>query len=208
MPDKMPDPQTYLQAMYKEQCDQARQHENMRQQSMTLVLAVSAALATVGGTALAATVQPLLSVGAPWVLALYALLGWVVMELARLGKALSLKHYERNMLHVARARQYRQRLIDLFPNTDYGSVNDDADKCHKAEWKLDSSIIEARLHEYWLGIYTFVRYLGIALIVIPVALAIVLTLVDLIEAQPEASTVAESGWVAPARTPRGQTRDE
>src|ERR1700732_1188944 len=115
MPDKMPDPQTYLQAMYKEQCDQARQHENMRQQSTTLVLAVSAALATVGGTAFSATVQPLLSAGAPWVLALYALLGWVVMELARLGKALSLKHYERNMLHVARARQYRQRLLVLFP---------------------------------------------------------------------------------------------
>jgi L-serine deaminase len=39
----------------REECDQARQHENMRQQSTTLLLAVSAALATVGGTALAAT---------------------------------------------------------------------------------------------------------------------------------------------------------
>src|SRR4051812_33331567 len=41
---KMSDPQVYLQAMYKEQCDQARQHEVMRQQSTTLILTLSGVL--------------------------------------------------------------------------------------------------------------------------------------------------------------------
>jgi hypothetical protein len=81
----LPDEQTFLQAMYKEQCDQARQHESMRQQSTTLVLAVSAALATIGGSALSATVAPLYNAGVPRVVAFYALLGWVIWRLAQLG---------------------------------------------------------------------------------------------------------------------------
>ena len=123
--------------MYKEQCDQARQHESMRQQSTTLVLAVSAALATIGGSALSATVAPLYNAGVPWVVAFYALLGWVIWRLAQLGEALSLKHYERNKLHVARARQYRRWLVELFPNSDYGKANANADKGHQTEWAKD-----------------------------------------------------------------------
>lgn len=47
----MSDAQSFLQAMYKEQCDQARQHETMRQQGTTLVLTLSAAIAAFTGAA-------------------------------------------------------------------------------------------------------------------------------------------------------------
>lgn len=180
----MPDPQSFLQAMYKEQCDQARQHETMRQQSTTLALALSAALATVGGTALSATVKPLFEAGIPWVLALYALLGWVVWRLARLGEGISLKHYERNKLHIARARQYRRWLIDLFPTANYGYANINADMDHESEWARDGlefAIIKQRLHRHWIDIFTFVRYLGIALVGVPIALAVALTVVKYLE---------------------------
>jgi len=176
----MPDPQSFLQAMYKEQCDQARQHESMRQLSTTLVLTLSTALATVGGAALSATVTPLFDAGIPWVLALYALLGWVVWRLAKLGEGLSLKHYERNKLHVSRARQYRRWLVGLFPTADYGKANANADKDHESEWardRLESGIIKERLHQHWVNIFAFVRYLGIALVGIPIALAVALTFV-------------------------------
>src|SRR6185503_21144938 len=54
-------------------------------------------------------VAPLYNAGVPRVVAFYALLGWVIW---RLAQALSLKHYERNKLHVARARQYRRWLVE------------------------------------------------------------------------------------------------
>lgn len=174
----MQDPQTFLQAMYKEQCDQARQHENMRQQSTTFVLTTSTALAAIGGAALSATVAPLLSAGVPWVLSLYALLGWVIWQLAKLGKEMSLKHYERNKLHVSRARQYRQWLVELFPKADYSEANANADRDHETEWVKDGlapSIIATRLHQHWIDIFAFVRYLGVAMAGIPVVLAIALT---------------------------------
>jgi hypothetical protein len=175
----MVDPQSFLQAMYKEQCDQARQHENMRQQSTSLVLTLSTALAAVSGTALSTTVKPLVDEGVPWVLALYALLGWVVWRLAQLGESFSLKHYERNKLHIARSRQYRGWLVDLFPDATYGTANANADIDHELEWKKDGlkvEIIHERLHQHWIAIFAFVRYLGIALVAIPIALAITLTL--------------------------------
>jgi hypothetical protein len=37
----MSDPQSFLQAMYEEECDQARQHESMRRQGTTPVLMLS-----------------------------------------------------------------------------------------------------------------------------------------------------------------------
>jgi hypothetical protein len=174
----MLDAQTFLQAMYKEQCDQARQHESMRQQSTTLVLTISVALATFGGAALSATVTPLYGAGVPWVVALYTLLGWVIWRLAKLGEALSLKHYERNKLHVARARQYRRWLTELFPSSGYGNANTNADADHWAEWANDGlppSIIKERLHKHWTDIFAFVRYLGVAMAGIPIVLAIALT---------------------------------
>jgi len=164
--------------MYKEQCDQARQHETMRQQSTTLVLTLSAAVAAFTGAALSATVGPLVAAKVPWVLACYSLLGFVVWKMAALGEGLSLKHYERNKLHVARARQYRGRLANLFSGSDYDLVNAQADADHKAEWQRDGlgpSIIGARLHQYWTDIFSFVRYLGLTLVAIPVALAVALT---------------------------------
>lgn len=114
----------------------------------------------------------------PWVLALYSLLGLVVRKIASLGEGLSLKHYERNKLHVARARQYRRRLTKLFPDSDYERANAEADEDHKAEWERDGlgpPIIESRLHRYWTDIFRFVRYLGLTLAAIPVAVAVALT---------------------------------
>lgn len=165
----MSDAQSFLLAMYKEQCDQARQHETMRQQSTGLVLTLSAAMAAFTGAALSATVSPLLTAKVPWILVLYSLLGVVVWKLAALGEGLSLKHYERNKLHVARARQYRRRLTSLFSGSDYDRVNSEADDDHKSEWErneLEPLIIKSRLHQYWIDVFKFIRYLGLTMVLI------------------------------------------
>jgi len=178
------DPQSFLQAMYKEQCDQARQHENMRQQSTTLILTLSGSIATAAGATFALTGKHLLDSEAPWLMTIYVLLGALIMKLAQLGKRLSLKHYERNKLHVERARQYRRRLINLFQATDYHEVNKDADKEHAKEWaedRLDPSIIKARLHQYWIDIFRFVGYFGFALVVIPIVLATAPTVTQILK---------------------------
>jgi hypothetical protein len=150
----------------------------MRQQSTTLVLTLSAAVAAFTGAALSATIGPLLTAGVPWVVVLYSLLGVVVWKMAALGEGLSLKHYERNKLHVARARQYRKRLLRLFSDSDYEQVNAEADKDHKAEWErdiLNPFIVESRLHQYWVDIFKFIRYLGLTMVLIPLALAVAFT---------------------------------
>jgi hypothetical protein len=90
------DLQSFLQAMYKEQCDQARQHETMRQQATTIALSVAAAvvslaaasggaLAFIGGSGTLPNVHPGL-------VALYSLLGLFVIGIGRHGRKLSLKH--------------------------------------------------------------------------------------------------------------------
>src|SRR5690348_2128564 len=89
----VPDEQTFLQAMYKEQCEQARQHETLRQQSTTLIFALAGTMGTVSawGITLATASHIYL-----WAVPLFSVLGIFIAALAWFGRHLSLKHYERN----------------------------------------------------------------------------------------------------------------
>jgi len=159
----MPDAQNFLQAMYKEQCDQARQHENMRQQSTSLVVTVCSALvafsttaaswfATRGGSGLV-----LMATGS-----LVLCLGWF-------GRALSLKHYERNRMHTTRAGGYRRELEQLFPGMPYGgALRNRMETDHETDWKANSpdptgAVIASHLYQSWMAIYWFVIALGVLL---------------------------------------------
>jgi hypothetical protein len=112
--------QNFLQVMFKEQCDQARQHETLRQQSTSLVLTIVGAIAALatasGGALIFYKSDPNGSMRfSPWLLALYSLLGLLIIGVSHHGRKLSLKHYERNRMHTVRARVYRALLEDLFP---------------------------------------------------------------------------------------------
>jgi hypothetical protein len=80
-------------------------------------------------------------------------------------------------MHVERAKQYRNRLWNLFPTKDYNNAIRAADEEHEKEWKKEElpPIIEEPLHKYWIEIFDYVWWLGIALIAIPIFLAIALT---------------------------------
>jgi hypothetical protein len=171
---KSPDAQSFLQAMYKEEHDQARQHENLRQQSTTIVLTLSGGILALAATTFSSLQRARLA----WIYAFYVLLGLFVAGLGWFGRGLSLKHYERNQWHGARARAYRKRLESLFHTTDYGSgLRTGANACHKKKFEEDvgkgaKAIIEAPLYRYWANIYLFVMSIGLLLAALAVAAAL------------------------------------
>lgn len=167
------DPQAFLQAMYKEQCDQARQHETMRQQVTSTLLVLAAAIATATASALAAFLRPTHDVRA---IAFLALPGLAIVWIANLGKRLSIKHYERNQLHIERSRQYRRRLTDLFPKTDYSEINKFADEEHKKNHGKKNprviEVIDQNLYQYWVDIFGLLSGVGYFLIIFPILVAV------------------------------------
>ncbi|MCK1689581.1 hypothetical protein [Bradyrhizobium sp. 145] len=169
------DPQAFLQAMYKEQCDQARQHETMRQQVTSTLLVLAAAITTATASTIAAFLRLTPDVRA---IAFLALPGLAIVWIANLGKRLSIKHYERNQLHVERSRQYRRRLTDLFPKTDYSEINKFADEEHKKNHGKKKNlrvieVIDQNLYQYWVDIFGLLSGAGYFLIVIPILIAVV-----------------------------------
>lgn len=169
------DPQAFLQAMYKEQCDQARQHETMRQQVTSTLLVLAAAIATATASALAAFLRPTPDVRA---IAFLALPGLAIVWIANLGKRLSIKHYERNQLHIERSRQYRRRLTELFPESDYSEINKFADEEHEKNLRKKKNqrvieVIDQNLYQYWVDIFGLLSGVGYLLIIIPILVAVI-----------------------------------
>jgi len=166
------DKQTFLLAMYKEQCDQARQHESQRQQGATLVLALCSAMTVFAGATAAwassrsgslAFTIPLLGAGI------------FICLLGVFGRRFSLKHYERSRLHVARATIYREDLEKLYPGV--GDLRTKMDKRHADEWLERRGgrltwVIKASLFRYWISLHSFIILWGAALVVVSLALHI------------------------------------
>jgi hypothetical protein len=186
VPDKplsLAERQSFLQAMYKEQCDQARQHETMRQQVTTIAMAlvgtvVSFAAASGGALGFFSRGNGLPNIP-PAFFALYSLLGFFVIGIGHHGRKLSLKHYERNRTHTARARAYRKRLEELFPRCG-DDLRKEAERDHENRWKRDDAgdnaayVIKQRLYRLWVNLFLFVNLIGVFLIVIPLVVAVLL----------------------------------
>jgi hypothetical protein len=184
--------------MYKEQSDQARQHETMRQQAttiaMTLVGAVVSLAAASGGALAFLRGSANLPNVSPGFFALYSLLGLFVIGIGRHGRRLSLKHYERNQMHTARSRVYRKRLEDLFPGYRFGDdLRAEARSAHQDEWKRREAgesavgVISQRLYKLWVDLFNFLNWVGGFLIVIPLIIAALLS-------WPELTDLAQRVW--------------
>jgi hypothetical protein len=145
------DPQNFLQAMYKEQCDQARQHETLRERSTAIIISVCAPIITFTGVAATFTYDKLED--KRW-FAAYAIIGLFLIGLGWFGRGLSLKHYERNRVHAVRAGAYRSELEKLFLPAPYGQpLRQAAAASHLQQWKIDTSdkkgtIVLAHLYTY------------------------------------------------------------
>jgi hypothetical protein len=166
--------------MYQEQCNQARQHENLRQQSTTIILtltgAILAAVVASAGWVVSGLYDADLTL---WFFASYSAFGAFVIALGLFGRRLSLKHYERNRMHSIRAGAYRREIEKLLaaeqPNLG-GKLRDEAMKEHRREWSKegrDPRLVDERLYAGWLRIYAFIVTTGVFLAIGPIIVAAV-----------------------------------
>jgi hypothetical protein len=174
----MPDEQEFLQAMYKEQCDQARQHENLRQQSTTIVLGISAAIIAAVSATAANAISALANAHALWLFGFYAIFGMFIIVLGRFGRSFSLQHYERNRFHSERAGEYRERLERMFPAGHYEQLREDAKEKHRTKWRermtgQEKALAEGYLYTTWKNIYLFLIWSGTLLTAAALLIAVV-----------------------------------
>jgi hypothetical protein len=174
----------FLQTMYKEQCDQARQHETMRQQATAIAMTAATAVVALAGASGGALAFMIGTGNLPHVhpglFVLYSLLGLFVIGIGRHGRKLSLKHYERNQMHTARARAYRRRLEELFPDYKFGDeLRNGAASAHENLWRREAGdqaaeVINERLYVLWIGLFKFLTWVGGFLIVVPLIVAAII----------------------------------
>jgi hypothetical protein len=150
--------------MYGEQCNHARQHEHLRQQSTTLLVTLASGAAVVEASLLGSALSQTGSAMLWLVVASYSLIGLVVIVLALHGRKLSLKHWHRNTQHRERATAFRNLLETHFPI-----------EVHLTELRLrqmnDEGPVKESVHELWANIYVFLVVLGLVLVVVPLGLA-------------------------------------
>ena len=138
-----------LMRMYEEQVRHARHHENMRSQSTNLIIAISAALIAFVAQASDSNEKYELLIGA------------CIVLINLYGLFMSLKHYERNRLHVSVAAKYRTWLSKNYPVADLkiNELRRDGKKAHYSKYKV---LKEIRLHVLWLGLHVLLMLLGFA----------------------------------------------
>ncbi|MBC9177880.1 hypothetical protein [Pseudoroseomonas ludipueritiae] len=194
----------YLQAMYKEHCDQARQHENLRQQGTTLVMTICGAILSLAAASggLIVFLKPTASEPhvPAWSYLLYSFLGVLIVGLSRHGRLLSIKHYERNKMHAERARQYRLLLEAMFPD-EFGDgarraavaehqgriINKKTEvyknglpKRTEAAWQKSDAgrkyphMVDVQLYSLWAGLFRFMTFVGVFLILCPILVIFVI----------------------------------
>lgn len=76
------------------------------------------------------------------------------------GASFSLKLHERAAFHIERARKYRDRLEELFPNTNLKLLREAADKKHVT---LHPALDKIRIHKLWVWLHLLVSLIGLLL---------------------------------------------
>jgi cation transport ATPase len=152
---------------YEEHASQARQHEDLRATVTSILCAIAAAvvgLASLGGLDKADIPA-----------------GIVVVVLALLGVALSLKHYERNRLHTEILGAIREEITRLdqdetaVPRSTQ-EIRREAEKKHNSSFTIlkhqekvaKSPWVKVRLHILWLGLPIAVGVVGVLVIVLAI----------------------------------------
>jgi hypothetical protein len=152
----MPD-ETILLAVYKENADQARQHELFRQTITTLVAGITGAVISLLSLKETAAVlqSPLLPVA-----------GSFLAVIGTFGLIASMKHYERNRMHIERIRKIRAALDSLPGVTPklLQNINADAKTEHRKQYPR---LPDMELNKVWNTFHIIVVILGITLAILP-----------------------------------------
>jgi hypothetical protein len=134
-----------LLAMYKEQMERCRSHEQKREIVSTVIFAVVGAL-------LAYTAKESTH--------MFRVITYLfIIALGIFGMLITYKHYERYEMHNERGRAFRRKLCTISPYTEINEIVDTTKRKHKAEFKI-SSKIEA--HYLWMSLHMLIVAAGIA----------------------------------------------
>jgi hypothetical protein len=152
--------------MHKEQCDQARQHEVMRQQSTTITVTLAGAIIAAATATGPHVLSGLQSIHHQVFFVGFASLGIFIMGLGFFGERICLKHYERNRYHTTLAGYYRYRLEQMAPDAAIGkALRSAAYAQHRDKWAEDTrpiyrEMVEYRVHRGWLMVHRFIILSG------------------------------------------------
>ena len=153
-PTLVPD-ETILLAVYKENADQARQHELFRQTITTLVAGITGAV--IGLLSLKETAAVLQSPLLPAAGSFLAVIG-------AFGLVASMKHYERNRMHVERLRQARTLLDELTSTKNLlATIKKNAKTEHA---KCFPRLSKTELNKVWNAFHVLVVAFGITLCIL------------------------------------------
>ncbi len=141
----MADKSDIVWGMYQENTTQGRHHESQRETVTNLIITITGVL-----LALVALDDKLNQADLP--LAIFVTL------LGLWGAVFSLKHYERYLLHMSRARQYRNALDALLSDAGIKKLKQDADTEHNNKWPW---LHQVRLFWFWLSIHIVVAAIGL-----------------------------------------------
>ena len=137
--------------MYEEQTRHIRHHELMRTQATNLVVVISAALLALYGTK---TVE----VGA-------LLIGPFIAAVNLYGLLMSMKHYERSLLHASVGSAYRAKVSE-HSAIDGQSINDVRHVAHEKH-AMGSRMSSVRAHWLWSGLHGLLILAGLVIALKP-----------------------------------------
>ncbi len=158
------DDKTYLDmllAFYSEQVEHARHHEVMRAESTNYILVASSALVVLSSADKI--------FGAHWNYPATLFIPVVLMVLNVFGVLMSMKHYERNRLHVTIARQYRSEISSRFPAPHYQPPNDLREAGRAAAKRKHPRLEAIRLHWLWMTMHGLFVLIAVALLALAVS---------------------------------------
>jgi len=139
-----PDACAILMDLYKDDCTQARHHEEQRSSVTNIIVAVSAGLIAF----IAHGKQLHHAAWMPCSLLIF---------LGLYGALCSAKHYERAQRHGIRARAYREKVAALCPTANLLEI------CDKAQKKTEHDfpcLARRKLYHLWIGLNLFISLLG------------------------------------------------
>ena len=147
------DQQTLLLAMYKENCDQARHHELLRERVTTLLATTTALILGLFGFSSSWTNPVAAHLAIPVFLVVLGLWGFLA----------SWKHNERSKLHVQRVRKIREQLTQIC-GIDLAGINAAAESQHKKDFGR-SRLSDSRTHIIWKTFPILITAIGLAVLV-------------------------------------------
>ena len=137
--------------MYEEQVRHARHHETLRTQSTNLIIIISAAILAYLSSKFVSPSQNIV-------------FGVFLILINLYGCILSLKHYERNQLHLKVSSHYRDVLSTLsaLEGTELNKVRKTGRDEHDSK---PNPIRKLRVHFLWSALHVLIALIGAAIVI-------------------------------------------